>query len=109
MALRKFLILRGCECIEMTSVMGEYFARRPGGGRDLGLCYSGILDPAFAGVTRSRGRWIVSQTLKRPPTRPRFARPEDRLRCRLEGRTTRILVIVDFLTVSSAGLRHERD
>ena len=43
--------------------------------------------------------------LRRPPPGPRAARPEDRLRGRLEGRTTLIQAIVDFLTPSKTGIR----
>ena len=42
--------------------------------------------------------------LRRPPTGPRSARPEDRLRGRLEGRTVPIQPIGDFFTSSQAGL-----
>jgi hypothetical protein len=38
--------------------------------------------------------------LRRPPTGPRSARPEDRLRGRLEGPTALIQLIVNCLTVS---------
>ena len=41
--------------------------------------------------------------LRRPPTGPRCARPEDRLRGRLEGRTILIQAILDFLTAPQAG------
>jgi hypothetical protein len=42
--------------------------------------------------------------LRRPPTGPRFVRPEDRLSGRLKGRTTLIQAIGDFLTASFAGV-----
>src|ERR1700736_4772051 len=38
--------------------------------------------------------------LRRPPPGPRVAGPEDRLRGRLEGRTTLIQAPVDFVTAS---------
>ena len=41
--------------------------------------------------------------LRRPPTGPRCAQPEDRLSGRLEGRTILIQAILDFLTASQAG------
>ena len=42
--------------------------------------------------------------LRRPPPGLRFARPEDRLRGRPEGRPTLIQAPVDFLTASKAGV-----
>jgi hypothetical protein len=44
-----------------------------------------------------------SLILRKLPTGPRFARPEDRLRGCLEGRTALIQPVVNFLTASFAG------
>src|SRR6266436_488163 len=54
-------------------------------------------------------RWHLGTflILRRPPTGPRVARPEDRLRGRLEGRTTLIQAPVDFLTAPFAGVTND--
>ncbi len=41
--------------------------------------------------------------LSRPPPGPRFARPEDKLRGRVEGRRALIQPSCDLLTASDAG------
>jgi hypothetical protein len=57
--------------------------------------------PQYEGCPRWHlGTFLI---LRRPPTGPRVARPEDRLRGRLEGRTTLIQTPVDFLIAAKAG------
>jgi hypothetical protein len=116
MALRKFLILRACERI---GIAPSHLAPLAGRGRNQRVCAritgEGQLCPRvgvfYATVKRpltpplspqaGRGRTLRLGSGKRPISSHALRRPRSG---RLEGRRTPIQAIVDFLTLSFAGM-----
>src|SRR5205809_2541491 len=88
-ALRRSLILRACESFDFRSKSHHIW------GESLEFCTTSW---GSGGMTAKD-----SQALRRPPTGPRVARPEDRLRGRLEGRTVVVQQIINSFTRSFAG------